>query len=248
MSATKTPQPLRRRAVAILDVDPDLGRDLADEDRSTARSHAIAPLEVLAPGVWDPTQMVQDSKGALGLLVIDGLISRDVVLGSTAFTELIGDGDLLRPWDGEAESEEDTGVIWTVLSPARIAVLDRRFTARAGRWPELMAQLVARAVQRSHTLALQTAICHLQRVETRLLLLLWHLAGRWGKVAADGLVVPLELTHRTLATLVGARRPTVTTALGELAQQGRVSRRPDGSWVLHGDPPDELRQMHATVG
>src|SRR5207302_1064233 len=81
-----------------------------------------------------------------------------------------------------------------------------------GRWPELMAALVARAVQRSHTLALQTAICHLQRVETRLLLLLGHLAGRGGEVAADGLVVPLELTHRTLAPPVGARRPTGRTA------------------------------------
>jgi hypothetical protein len=37
---------------------------------------------------------------------------------------------------------------------------------------------------------------------------------------------------------VGARRPTVSTALAELAEMGELTRRPDGSWLLQGDPPD----------
>jgi CRP/FNR family transcriptional regulator, cyclic AMP receptor protein len=51
-------------------------------------------------------------------------------------------------------------------------------------------------------------------------------------------VVPLALTHRILGQLVGARRPTVSTALSELAERGELVRRPDGSWLLRGDPPD----------
>jgi hypothetical protein len=50
--------------------------------------------------------------------------------------------------------------------------------------------------------------------------------------------VPLALTHRILGQLVGARRPTVSTALGELAERGELVRRVDGSWVLRGSPPD----------
>ena len=38
--------------------------------------------------------------------------------------------------------------------------------------------------------------------------------------------------------LVGARRPTVSTALSELAEREELTRRPDGSWLLRGDPPD----------
>jgi CRP/FNR family transcriptional regulator, cyclic AMP receptor protein len=44
--------------------------------------------------------------------------------------------------------------------------------------------------------------------------------------------VPLRLPHRTLAGMIGARRPTVTTALGQLIARGDIARRRDGSWLL----------------
>jgi CRP-like cAMP-binding protein len=91
------------------------------------------------------------------------------------------------------------------------------------------------------------ALSHLTRVEVRLLALFWHLADRWGRVASDGVLVPLRLTHQTLAALVGAQRPSVTTALGGLADSGRVTRRDDGGWVLHGEPPLELGAPGAEV-
>jgi len=40
--------------------------------------------------------------------------------------------------------------------------------------------------------------------------------------------------------MVGARRPSVTTALGQLIARGAIERRPDGGWILRGAPP-ELR-------
>src|SRR5919197_1066233 len=71
-----------------------------------------------------------------------------------------------------------------------------------------------------------------------LLALMWCLAERWGRVVPGGVVVSLRLPHRTLAGMVGARRPSVTTALGQLMARGDIERRPDGGWLLHGDPPD----------
>jgi hypothetical protein len=50
-------------------------------------------------------------------------------------------------------------------------------------------------------------------------------------------VLPVHLTHTLLASLISARRPTVTRALSALTDQGRMSRRADGVLVLHGEPP-----------
>jgi CRP/FNR family cyclic AMP-dependent transcriptional regulator len=38
--------------------------------------------------------------------------------------------------------------------------------------------------------------------------------------------------------MVGARRPSVTTALGQLIARGELERRADGGWVLRGSPPE----------
>jgi hypothetical protein len=75
-------------------------------------------------------------------------------------------------------------------------------------------------------------------VDRRLTALFWHLADRWGRVSINGVIVPLALTHRMLGQLVGARRPTVSTALSKLADRGELVRQPDASWLLRGDPPD----------
>jgi len=81
------------------------------------------------------------------------------------------------------------------------------------------------------------AIAHLTRVDERLLSLLWMLAERWGRVVPGGVLVSLRLPHRTLAAMVGARRPSVTTALGQLMARGEIERRSDGGWILRGQPP-----------
>jgi CRP-like cAMP-binding protein len=117
-------------------------------------------------------------------------------------------------------------------------VLDRRFAAEASQYPELTASLFDRLSERSLRLATTQAISQLTRVDRRLKALFWHLAERWGRVGGEGVVIPLALTHRILGQLVGARRPTVSTALSELAERDELVRRADGSWLLRGDPPD----------
>jgi CRP/FNR family transcriptional regulator, cyclic AMP receptor protein len=120
-------------------------------------------------------------------------------------------------------------------------VLDHAFVLRIVPWPQLGLELFNRGTRRAHHLAVALAIAHHQRVGDRLLLSLWHLAERWGRVTPEGIVVPLPLGHQRLADLVGASRQSVTTALGELRRDGLLSRRDSGEWVLHGEPPDELR-------
>jgi CRP/FNR family transcriptional regulator, cyclic AMP receptor protein len=121
------------------------------------------------------------------------------------------------------------------------ALLDLRFAARVGLYPEVAGALLGRAMQRSRTLAVNMAIAHYQRTDRRLLLLFWHLADRWGRVTPDGIRLRLPVTHQLLADLVAARRPSVTSALQVLMREGLIERVDDG-WLLHGEPPDEIQQ------
>ena len=151
--------------------------------------------------------------------------------------ELVGEGDVLRPVSQDVDDPTlPLTVEWLILEPARVAVLDERFVRQLARFPQIAGALFARSVLRSRQLAVNMAIVHQARVDVRLHLLFWHLAGRWGRVRSDGVVVPLRLTHTVLADLVAARRPTVTSALSDLSRRGLVRAVSDG-WLLSGAPP-----------
>jgi hypothetical protein len=124
-----------------------------------------------------------------------------------------------------------------VIEPLLVAVLDERFSVRLARFPELVPTIVARVMDRSRTLARMLAVAQLPRVDTRLLVAMWHLSERWGTVRPEGRVLPGFLSHELLGWLVGARRPSVTTALGELGQRDLIRRQPDGTWLLLGSAP-----------
>jgi CRP/FNR family transcriptional regulator, cyclic AMP receptor protein len=228
--------------ISIVDADPDLADLLDEPDRERARREALTRERRLSPGDWDVSRAVEPDKHHRGFLIIEGLLSRDVdVLGRTC-VELLGAGDVLRPWRWDSEgSHVHAEVGWTVLEPTRLAVLDHGLVVRMNPWPQLGLELFARGTRRAHHLAVALAIAHHQRVDDRLLLTLWHLAERWGRVAPEGISVPLPLSHQRLADLVGAHRPSVTTAMGDLVRSGAVSRREDGIWMLHGAPPAQLR-------
>jgi CRP/FNR family cyclic AMP-dependent transcriptional regulator len=106
-------------------------------------------------------------------------------------------------------------------------------------YPEVISGLFARAVRCSRHTLIRMAIVHQPRVTVRPQMLFWELADRWGTVHADGVHVPLELTHAVLADLVAARRPTVTKALGDLTEDGAVAWTGE-HWRLCGRPPAEL--------
>jgi len=166
--------------VRVLEEDPELAAGLDPTSVQLATRHAIAAVELVPPGRWEPARPADGGNGHLGLLVLDGLLMRDVRLAHASCTELIGRGDLLRPWDWERDVLTiRPEVAWTALQPVRLAILDRRISAIMGRWPELVSAVVARAVRRSFELATNQATSHLTRVDARLELLFWGLADRW---------------------------------------------------------------------
>jgi CRP/FNR family transcriptional regulator, cyclic AMP receptor protein len=131
-----------------------------------------------------------------------------------------------------------------VLAAARLAALDADFANRVRAWPELAAGLLDRAAQRHDAQLLQAALHQAKHVEDRVLLALWHFAGRWGHVGPEGRIVHLpNITGEILARFVGARRQSVSTALGQLADRGQLKRRGDGAIVLPHQPPQLLANI-----
>jgi CRP/FNR family transcriptional regulator, cyclic AMP receptor protein len=229
--------------IRVLEADPDLGSALPADVLAVASRHALAEVKEIPQGDWIPSSCYEGSHPLVGLLVIDGLLTRDMSFAGRMTSELMGAGDLLRPWDQDASFDPvPLDISWAVLEKTRIAILDRHFVAVLGKWPVLIDAVTSRAVKRSRSLAFQLAISQVTRVDERLLVLMWHLAERWGRVSPDGVRVPLRLTHEALGRLVGARRPSVTTALSGLAKRGCVERTPTG-WLLHGDPAEQIAEM-----
>src|SRR3954469_22760679 len=167
--------------VPLMQVDRELAERLSPATLAAAEPMALAPTEWLDPGEGHPRSPAGEERSAhLGLLVLDGFLARRVRVLERPATELLGPGDLLLPWEPDRTEPFSVGARWEVLELARVAVLDRRFTALLGRWPDITAALVGRAVSRSRAFALTIAISQLVGVELRLRVLLWHIARRWG--------------------------------------------------------------------
>jgi CRP-like cAMP-binding protein len=227
----------------VLVDDPELAQNLRGDRLAAATRDCTARAINVPIGPWLPPNHVDSMRYGIGLLILDGLVVRRVGVAGRFGAELLGDGDLLRPWhqDDGSTTLPRTGK-WRALRPSRMAILDSDFALRVTRYPEVMSTLFGRALRRSRHIAVNMAIVQQPRIDLRLHMLFWELADRWGTVRQDGVHVPLYLTHSTLADLVAARRPTVTKALGELAERSTVMWTGD-DWLLPGEPPDELHAV-----
>ncbi|HEX3735567.1 MAG TPA: Crp/Fnr family transcriptional regulator [Solirubrobacterales bacterium] len=231
-------------SVPVLRLDPDLGAAVAVESRGAAVRACGARVLDLPRGNWDAdSDEGAPARAGFGLLALSGVLCRRVVQSERYGAELIGSGDLMRPWDRIGEwSTIPTDSSWTVIEPARLAVLDADFARRAAPFPEIALTLARRALMRSRYLAILIAIVSQRRVETRLTMLFWHLADRFGQRHGEWVEIPVPLTHSLLGELVAARRPTVTTALTRLDERG-VLRREGRGWRLSGTVPPELETL-----
>jgi CRP/FNR family transcriptional regulator, cyclic AMP receptor protein len=228
------------RVAPLRDLDPDLGQFLSDEARDAARRQLLVSVRRLPPGEWDTASLTVADPGHVGLLVLDGVIAREVLAADIVSTELLGPGEILRPWEVCPDpSLLRADVRWNILAETRLAVLDRRTASHLADYPEITSQIVERMSRRSQRLAVTQAISQLNRVDQRLLALFWHMAERWGRMTGEGVLIPLTLSHRMLSQLIGARRPTVSTALGELTRSGELERLGNGTWLLTGEPVGE---------
>jgi CRP/FNR family cyclic AMP-dependent transcriptional regulator len=230
-------------SVQVLAEDPDLADDLSGERLQHALEASVATAFEHRTGAWSPPPFAEVARGGIGLLILNGLVVRQVGVAGRFGAELLGVGDLMCPWqwdDGFPSLPRSSQT--RVLRQCRLAVLDTDFTERIGHYPEVLSALFTRALQRARHISVNMAIVQQPRIDIRLHMLFWELADRFGTVRHDGVHVPITLTHATLSDLVAARRPTVTKALGELAEHGSVLWTGQ-DWLLPGEPPAELQAV-----
>src|SRR5215217_1444992 len=188
--------------IRLLEAHPDLRQGLDAQQATAATARVVARTVHLRAGPWTPST-VGCHRDHVALLVVEGILSRTVTLAGRTVVELLGDEDLLRPWDDHAEPMSvPAEVTWTVLRPTRLAVLDERFAARVGPWPAISASLLNRTVGRSRGLVRHLAILDQPRLDVRLVLLFWELADRWGRVTPEGVSIPVPLTHHMLGRII----------------------------------------------
>src|SRR3954470_1372018 len=84
--------------ISIVDADPDLGDLLSPGDLSRARREAVTRVSRLSPGEWDAAAAQEPAEHHRGFLIVDGLLSRTVNVLGKHCVELVGHGDVMRPW------------------------------------------------------------------------------------------------------------------------------------------------------
>jgi hypothetical protein len=216
-------------AVRLSEIDPDLLRYVREDERAAA-GRVPVPVETVGKGPLD-LDAVLEARQAFGALVIEGMLLCRWRLGEHVALGTLGPGDVVPFRDGPRLLLLGGEDLTVASVPTRLGMLGEEWLVGVRRWPRLSIGMLARMGEQYERLAAHLAVCQLPRVEQRLLALMWLLAETWGHVTALGTVLPLNLTHEVLGGLVGSRRPTVTLALGELAERGAIVRQ-DGGWLL----------------
>jgi CRP/FNR family cyclic AMP-dependent transcriptional regulator len=226
----------------VLDADDELAEDLDLRERFTARQHATARVLEAEAGGCDLQPWLKAIGRGPGLLILDGLVAADTRITDRTTTELLGSGDLLQPLGRHVDDMIERVASWRALRASRFALLDTEFDERVRHWPQIGHALLRRTERRAEDLGVLRAISCQPRLEVRLVLFLWHLAGRWGRVEPGGIHLMLPLTHRLLGQLVAAERPSISHALGRLADAGLVSGAA-GDWHLQGNLDAHLESL-----
>jgi CRP/FNR family transcriptional regulator, cyclic AMP receptor protein len=242
------PAAARRKAEAmqlyayILDADTDLAQEFDLRSRVAARQQATARVLNAPVGDCDLGEGFDAVGDGPGLLILDGVVAFQTRVGNRTALELVGAGDLLQVPGQREDDLLQRGDAWLVLSPTRFALLDGEFADRVRSWPQIVRELLRRAGRRTADVDALRAITCQPRLEVRLVLLLWHLAARWGRVEPAGIRVTLPLTHRLLGQLVAAERPSISHALARLGNAGLVTGSA-GDLHLHGTLDQHLEAL-----
>jgi CRP/FNR family cyclic AMP-dependent transcriptional regulator len=226
----------------LLDADDDLAEELDIRTRFAARQLATARVLEADTGECDLESWFAAVGHGPGLLILDGLVAFDTRIANRTVTQLQGSGDLLQPPSRDVDDMIERVASWRALSACRLALLDAEFAERVLPWPQIGHTLLRRTQRGAEDLSMLRAISCQPRLEVRLVLFLWHLAARWGRVEPTGIRLMLPLTHRLLGQLVGAERPSISHALGRLADAGLLSGTA-GDWHLHGSLDAHLERL-----
>lgn len=222
--------------VALIDVDAELAEGLTDEQAAAAREGVRVKAEWVPPGPLSEARVRRDEPGTIVLLA-RGLVARTTTFEDAVVAELVCRGGFIWPHTPRDQARlalRDYRIELAALETSLLASLGPEALRALAGFPELGARLLRRCERHVAELEALRVIGQVTGVERRLLAFFRLLAARQGRDTSEGVAVPVAMPHRMLADLVGARRPTVSTALRQLADAGELRRLHDGTWLLPG--------------
>jgi hypothetical protein len=231
-------------SVPLLSIAPVLAEDLTARERELV-GQVTLPVRRLPAAMLHLASMLERER-SFGMMVCRGLIMHRTSFGERLTTRILGEADIVTVGDSYLSSEHADEYVVAGES-AQVALLGSQILQATREIPGLLRALQLRMGVQHHRLVIQMAICQLPRVEDRLLAILWLLAESWGRVSPDGVLLPVDLTHQALGELIGAKRPTVTLAVSQLARRGAAERRSTG-WMLYDTPPPGIVQPNGRSG
>jgi CRP/FNR family transcriptional regulator, cyclic AMP receptor protein len=171
--------------------------------------------------------------GAFDFVIVEGVVLKETTLARRSALELLGRGDLLAPPLTPARQLESRAVSrYLAHGSTSLAAIEDNVRQAAQRWPGIADFLHDHLARQTHHASMHLAMLHLPRVEDRLIALFSDLAERFGRIAADGILIDLPLTHEIIGGLVASRRPTVSLALQQLAANDVIARLEGDRWKL----------------
>jgi len=212
-------------AASLLEVDPALARVIGWRAAAELGREPILPVLSVPAGPWLPPDREALDDETVALVVLDGLL-----VGDVARDDVLGPGDVIVPWDPDAQ--------WRACTPLRLAVLGTRFSIALQAWPEAAARILTRAPARSAPAARGT-------VQERLLVLLWRIAARWGTTHGDAVALPQALDVSAVSALLALSAADVTIAVDEAESDGTLVRRDGPGWLLHAGQPTSVASGHS---
>ncbi len=111
------------------------------------------------------------------------------------------------------------------VEPSSVLILEREaFAAAIKTVPAIMFSVATQIEGRFHNIESRVEDLVFRDARSRVASAVVKLGEDFGQPEEDRLVIRLRLTHAELATLVGASRPTVSIALGELEDENILDR------------------------
>jgi CRP/FNR family transcriptional regulator, cyclic AMP receptor protein len=230
-----TPGSARLRS--LLDLDPDLASTIVDGEWERARRACKGPLVSTPAGTWALPSTVGDTGALLGLVIITGLVCREMGLRDRRVVELLGPGDVLQLPASQDSPHLGTGVTLTAAADTEMLAL---LWYLAQRWGVVTAAGIVLPLPLSHDLlgqmvgarrpTVSLAVAELQEsgVINRLP------DGSWLLTAlAEGAVETISRTHapaRSLGELLATRLRISQTAAQSrtLRVEARLAGAPAG--------------------
>lgn len=171
-----------------------------------------------APG--DPVEHLFFVRSGVARIAVPVDTEHRLTLSYHGKGDLLGEGGCVRACTGEAVRRHTVASAHEDLVVYALPIHElRRLTESS---PEVARQLAQLVAERRARIEQRLGTLPYQSVPARVATMLLELAERFGVRDSRGVIVNLRLTHRQLASLVGATRETVSTVLAEFRRAGWV--------------------------